>query len=281
MARRPARRAGARSALGGRPARSCGRASSPAAPGSTRNRPSPTCETATSGFATRPSWSSGSSATSTTSSSCFRCSTALGRRTCGARRPGEPADSPDLDAEPSPSARRRSKLARPRWAAFRSRDPGAVGSRDRGGHRRTPVPRGRSHPAPRAVPRRRRRPVAHRADDPRGGRGRIARTRGEAFADQAEREERPFMGDSSLRLHLDRLLGGRVPLLDRAGRPRADGRRGGGSGGRRRFGSAERNRPLARRRPPPGRRDAPGAGTRGPGGSCVRREAPPSRSRAR
>ena len=136
----------------------------------------------------------------------------LGRRPAALVDLGEPADSPDLDAEPRPVSSAQAKLGRAAWAAFRSSDPTAVEAVIAADPAGLPflgaalIRHLEQFPAVDDGLSRTERTILEAV-------AAGSRTRAEVFADQAEREERPFMGDSSLWLHLDRLLGGRVPLL--------------------------------------------------------------------
>ncbi len=137
----------------------------------------------------------------------------VGRRAAAIVDLGEPSGAPDLAARPEPVRPPQAKLARRAWAAFRSRDPGAIEKLIAAGTGELPYLEAAL--------------LRHLEQFPAVGDGlarteRVileavaagARTRGEAFAAQGEREERPFMGDTAFLLHLDRLLDAPVPLLE-------------------------------------------------------------------
>jgi Domain of unknown function (DUF1835) len=125
---------------------------------------------------------------------------------------GEPQDEPSLDGERQAVADMQVTLARRAWAAFRSPDPSAIErliaeDTDALPHLGEALVRHlEQYPSTEdGLSRAERRLLEAVASG--------ARTRAEAFVAQSEGEERPFMGDASFLLHLERLLTGPAPLL--------------------------------------------------------------------
>jgi hypothetical protein len=125
---------------------------------------------------------------------------------------GEPQGEPSLDGERQVVADMQVTLARRAWTAFRSPDPSAIErltaeDTDALPHLAEALVRHlEQYPSTEdGLSRTERRLLEAVASG--------ARTRPQAFVAQSEGEERPFMGDTSFLLHLERLLTGPAPLL--------------------------------------------------------------------
>jgi hypothetical protein len=125
---------------------------------------------------------------------------------------GEPQDEPSLDGERLAIADMQVTLARRAWTAFRSPDPSAIERLIAEGTDALPhlaealVRHLEQYPSTEdGLSRTERRLLEAVASG--------ARTRPQAFVAHSEGEERPFMGDASFLLHLERLLTSPAPLL--------------------------------------------------------------------
>ncbi len=125
---------------------------------------------------------------------------------------GEPAGPPDLAAKPMPVTRAQETLGRRAWKAFRALEPSEIERVVSGGTDALPflgpalVRHLEQFPSVTDGLSRTERTILRAVE---GGAG----TRTEIFEAQSASEERPFMGDSALWLHLGWLLEGRTPLL--------------------------------------------------------------------